>query len=437
MIESIGLNLIKQIDYTIDLTKQYHNLLQQTERELGGTYEIGYRPIDNEQARRTRFVYDFGVLTGQNEDEIYHYYHDDLGSPMRLINEHGHIRDTFEYDEFGNSLYKTYMEQPFGFTGYGADELDMTGTLFAQARQYMPDVGRFVSEDTHKGFQSHPFTLNAYNYVWNSPLNLVDLDGLWPSWNDITNGFNNFVDGVGNVINNVVDTANDAWNSTTQAVSGWWNDLPDWAQTTIQIGGVIGVGAAVVLTGGALAPVIGIKVTTGTLAGAYTVGVGINAGGQMIFDNNVNSIHDINWVNAAVSGTGAVTSLLIPGSTHPNGNVLTSMFGNALNNMSVYALTQFLNGKSIDPRSLGINGGLGLAFGGLTDLVIDPFFNGLFRTPNATFGSNILRTFGVPHSLIRELLRQGSSTGVSEILSSLIEQWLGSSHEFEDICPIQ
>jgi hypothetical protein len=32
-----------------------------------------------------------------------------------------------------------------------------------------------------KGFQMHPFTLNQYAYYWNSPLNLVDLDGLHPT----------------------------------------------------------------------------------------------------------------------------------------------------------------------------------------------------------------------------------------------------------------
>jgi len=35
-----------------------------------------------------------------------------------------------------------------------------------------------MSEDSIKGIQTHPFTLNQYSYCWNQPLNLVDLDGL-------------------------------------------------------------------------------------------------------------------------------------------------------------------------------------------------------------------------------------------------------------------
>jgi len=57
----------------------------------------------------------------------------------------------------------------------------VTGTLFAQAREYMPSVGRFVSEDLIRGFMQAPYTLNQYAYCWNDPMNLVDLDGLAPT----------------------------------------------------------------------------------------------------------------------------------------------------------------------------------------------------------------------------------------------------------------
>ena len=80
------------------------------------------------------------------------------------------------------------MNQPFGFTGYIADELDMTGTLFAQAREYMPNVGRFVSEDLIKGFVEAPFTLNQYGYCWNKPLKYVDLNGMHPYDVDAVSG---------------------------------------------------------------------------------------------------------------------------------------------------------------------------------------------------------------------------------------------------------
>ena len=39
--------------------------------------------------------------------------------------------------------------QPFGYTGYRYDKV--ADTYFAQAREYMPGVGRFAGEDWIKG----------------------------------------------------------------------------------------------------------------------------------------------------------------------------------------------------------------------------------------------------------------------------------------------
>ena len=47
------------------------------------------------------------------------------------------------YDEFGEDAYNTQGQiQPFGYTGYRYDKV--ADTYFAQAREYMPGVGRFA-----------------------------------------------------------------------------------------------------------------------------------------------------------------------------------------------------------------------------------------------------------------------------------------------------
>ena len=100
------------------------------------------------------------------------------------FNEEGN--EAYSYDEFGNNLYEHTSIQPFGFTGYCYDHI--AGNLFAQARQYDPTTGRFISQDKIAGFVEAPLTLNAYTYCWNQPLNLVDLNGLWPwewDWGEI------------------------------------------------------------------------------------------------------------------------------------------------------------------------------------------------------------------------------------------------------------
>ena len=126
------------IEDVIDLVKPYHNLLKQTYTDVIDA------KLNQYDESYTNFVYDSGVLSAQTADETLHYFHDTLGSPMRIIDDHGHKRDVFDYDEFGNSLCKNLSEQPFGFTGYQRCEIN--SNLYAQAREYKPELGRFMSE---------------------------------------------------------------------------------------------------------------------------------------------------------------------------------------------------------------------------------------------------------------------------------------------------
>ena len=60
---------------------------------------------------------------------------------------------------------------PFGFTGYQKENVG--GMLYAQARYYMPQQGRFNAEDTVRD------GLNWYEYARSNPLRFVDKNGLW------------------------------------------------------------------------------------------------------------------------------------------------------------------------------------------------------------------------------------------------------------------
>ena len=160
------------IRYTLDVTRQYHNLLQKTENNVEQTY-----------------FWD-GNVTGMEEEGREHFYfQDDLGSPMRLADEAGRSEETYGFDEFGNDIrtakdiFKDSL-QSFGFTGYQMDSAG--GLYFAQARRYDAGVGRFVSEDFIKGHIAVPYTMNHYNYCWNRPMDMVDLNGMWPKWVETT-----------------------------------------------------------------------------------------------------------------------------------------------------------------------------------------------------------------------------------------------------------
>lgn len=111
-----------------------------------------------------------------------------MGSPLRILYGNGN-GDIYGYDEFGGELNDHNLEngatlkkysrqgetQPFGYTGYRYDAV--SGTYFAQAREYWPELGRFIEEDVIRGNGAVPKTLNRYIYCWNQPLNFVDRNG--------------------------------------------------------------------------------------------------------------------------------------------------------------------------------------------------------------------------------------------------------------------
>ena len=171
----------RTIRYTLDLTRQYHNLLQKTGNNQEQTY-----------------FWDGNVAGMEEEGRDHFYFQDDLGSPMRLTDEAGRSEEAYGFDEFGNDIrtakdiFQDSM-QSFGFTGY---QMDSTGGLyFAQARRYDAGAGRFVSEDFLKGHIAVPYTMNHYSYCWNRPMDLVDLNGKFPSWRDLKKFWNKYIYG--------------------------------------------------------------------------------------------------------------------------------------------------------------------------------------------------------------------------------------------------
>jgi len=163
------LDIVSEEEYLLDITRPYHNLLQKNEK---------FRNIKHSQS----FIWDYNTAFMEDKDKTYTYLQDELGSPIRLL-ELGETEETkqmvYGYDEFGVDTYKTQGKiQPFGYTGYRHDKV--ADTYFAQAREYIPSVGRFGGEDWIKGNIEKPFSLNQYGYCWGNPIGLVDRDGKTP-----------------------------------------------------------------------------------------------------------------------------------------------------------------------------------------------------------------------------------------------------------------
>ena len=228
----------RTIRYTLDLTRQYHNLLQKTGSGPDQTY-----------------FWDGNVAGMEEEGRDHFYFQDDLGSPMRLTDETGRSEEAYGFDEFGNDIrtakdiFQDSM-QSFGFTGYQMDSAG--GLYFAQARRYDARAGRFVSEDFLKGHIAVPYTMNHYNYCWNRPMDLVDLNGMWPSLKDIGKG--------------IKAGLSDAWDAT----KNWAKS--DIGKVVLTTAAIAGVGALSVVTGGVAGVVLG-GIAAGATAGAVSGGV--------------------------------------------------------------------------------------------------------------------------------------------------------------------
>lgn len=126
-LEEQRLNLEKQIRYTVDLTREYHNLPQKEEDRHIQTY-----------------LWDGNVIgLVEEEKEAQYYFQDDLGSPVRLADAEGNLIDSYGYDEFGRDLYgnKAVIQ---------------------------------------------PQTINVYSYCWNNPIKWIDQNGEEPENNGET-----------------------------------------------------------------------------------------------------------------------------------------------------------------------------------------------------------------------------------------------------------
>ena len=132
------------------------------------------------EANATVSKYDYGLdqLVGlDNTTEGRSFFHlDILGSTVSLTEAVGSSRQSIFYDAWGNERDRVGVSaNKFTFTGHEKDE--ETGLIYAKARFYDPDVGRFLNQDEFLGDASNPPSLHRYFYANENPLFFVDLDG--------------------------------------------------------------------------------------------------------------------------------------------------------------------------------------------------------------------------------------------------------------------
>ncbi len=188
---------VQSIEYVLDQTKRYNNMLSRIEGD--STHE---------------FVWDGTIAAEKSQEGVHYYLSDELGSPLRYLDAHGKITESYHFDEFGNdTLEKPEEEQCFGYAGYYKDTV--AGTYFSQAREYDAQNGRFRAKDIIRGIQTAPYTLNEYTYCWNRPLNFVDRDGAFPSLSDVQEWVSEAGDAIGNWVGDTVNSIGDGISDVT------------------------------------------------------------------------------------------------------------------------------------------------------------------------------------------------------------------------------
>ena len=175
------------LDYTIDalgrrVTRKrlVNGVLQNEKRYL---YAEGNRlvaELNSSGAVVSQFIYARGAHVPDiliKGTTVYQMVTDHLGS-VRLVVQmsNGAIAQRIDYDDWGTPTYVTGTPdlQPFAFAG-GHWDPD-TKLLHLGAREYDPEVRRFLTRDP-SGFAGG---WNLYGYAGNDPVNYVDPDGNTP-----------------------------------------------------------------------------------------------------------------------------------------------------------------------------------------------------------------------------------------------------------------
>ncbi|MUT68785.1 hypothetical protein GOM71_23225 [Paenibacillus sp. NEAU-GSW1] len=124
-------------------------------------------------------LYGTNLVSRTMGSEKYYYLYNGHADVIALIDETGFEKVIYDYDAFGNSIFRMTsgadINNPIRYAGYQYDE--ESKLYYLNARYYDPKLARFITEDTYKGEIEDPLSLNFYTYVYNNPLKYTDPSG--------------------------------------------------------------------------------------------------------------------------------------------------------------------------------------------------------------------------------------------------------------------
>ncbi|WP_461612180.1 RHS repeat-associated core domain-containing protein [Clostridium sp. Marseille-QA1073] len=116
------------------------------------------------------------TINEKDSDITAYYMYNGHSDVTKLLNSNGDILASYYYDAFGNILEETgSIDNPYRYSGYEYDS--ETGKYYLKARMYDPVTARFMQEDTYRGKDEDPLSLNLYTYCHNNPIEYYDPTG--------------------------------------------------------------------------------------------------------------------------------------------------------------------------------------------------------------------------------------------------------------------
>lgn len=232
------------------------------------------------------------------------------GDVIEIVDINGVTVVKYKYDAWGNTVYKYDSGlniddiNPFRYRSYYLDS--DTGLYYLQSIYYNPEIGRFLSCDNVSYLNTaSQLGNNGYAYTFNNPIRYDDSEG----------NFINTIIGavVGGIWGGIAEASKGgsfwkgaAYGAVSGAVAGLVVDL------AIATAGTAGVAAGLLIAGG---------------GGAF-VGFASDVGSQLLFDDEINTLDEVNWGRAAT--TGAITGAI---------NLVSFGLGSAFNSASGTQLT--------------------------------------------------------------------------------------------------
>jgi len=115
------------------------------------------------------------------DGQLYYYLTDHLGSVHQLIDTAGNIKNSCDYEAFGEKINPA-DRVPNRYTFNSREEEQQTGLIAYRFRGYIAGIGRFATVDPLPLYGGN----NLYAYAQNNPTSRVDPYGLWSlRWREV------------------------------------------------------------------------------------------------------------------------------------------------------------------------------------------------------------------------------------------------------------